>query len=91
MLKVKPFRNAAYRAWIRTLPCAHCKAPADHAHHAIYEGCSGMGTKASDFGCAPLCRSCHRAVHLAIPGTFPQLKWILDTLDRAKSDGVIND
>jgi len=52
-----PERDAAYKAWIRTLPCLVCGAHAEAAHTG-HDG--GMGLKASDRSCVPLCHRCHR-------------------------------
>jgi len=53
-----PARNARYRAWIRSLPCCLCGLePAGEAAHTGRDG--GMGQKASDYSCVPLCRNCH--------------------------------
>ena len=54
----KPPRNARYRAWIRSLPCAACGIePAGEAAHTGSDG--GMAQKSSDYSCVPLCTSCH--------------------------------
>jgi len=53
-----PARDARYRAWIRSLPCCVCASgPAGEAAHTGLDG--GMGQKASDYSCVPLCRNCH--------------------------------
>ena len=53
-----PARDARYRAWIRSLPCCLCGLePAGEAAHTGQDG--GMGQKASDYSCIPLCRNCH--------------------------------
>ena len=59
--KTKTARNKAYLAWVRRKPCTVCHhpAPSEASHH----GPRGMGIKASDFGCIPLCSRCHREWH----------------------------
>jgi hypothetical protein len=53
-----PARDAKYRAWIRTLPCAACETTERvEAAHTGSDG--GMSMKASDYSCVPLCRDCH--------------------------------
>lgn len=53
-----PERNAAYLAWIRTLPCTACKREGrSEAAHTGTDG--GMSQKASDYSCIPLCADCH--------------------------------
>lgn len=55
-----PPRDAAYRAWIRRLPCSICAALwRVEAAHTGSDG--GMSMKSSDYSCIPLCRSCHTA------------------------------
>jgi len=56
-----PERDAAYMAWVRTLPCLICgtwrQGPCEAAHTG-HDG--GMSMKASDRSCVPLCHRCHR-------------------------------
>ena len=58
--KTKPVRDAKYRAWIRTLPCAVCGKPAPSLvmHQRILQG-GGTGMKPSDFETLPGCQTCH--------------------------------
>lgn len=63
---MKPHRDPAYLAHVRTLPCCvcgKCWEPSE-AHHAFgqYLG-GGKSLKGSDYGCVPLCTTCHRAEH----------------------------
>ena len=54
-----PARDAEYRAWIRTWPCAACGSTLDvEAAHTGSDG--GMSMKSSDYSCIPLCTNCHR-------------------------------
>ena len=53
-----PARNAKYRAWVRTLPCAACGSI--HSVEAAHTGSDGgMRQKSSDYSCVPLCTDCH--------------------------------
>lgn len=53
-----PPRDAKYRAWIRTFPCACCGTTRGvQAAHTGTDG--GMSMKASDYSCIPLCAHCH--------------------------------
>lgn len=62
--KIRPYRNPAYLAFIRTLDCCECQYPAYlgniEAHHVITGGTS---TKGPDNITVPLCgfnaRGCH--------------------------------
>jgi len=87
MQKVKSYRNRAYLDWVKTLPCKICDAPADDPHHVIAEKMGGMGTKASDLAVLPVCRFCHNAIH-KMPHQFPQLRYAMETLERAFAEGV---
>jgi hypothetical protein len=54
----EPTRNYRYRAWIRSLPCAACGlTPGGQAAHTGTD--RGIGQKASDYSCIPLCADCH--------------------------------
>lgn len=58
----RPHRDAEHLAFVRTLACAWCSAPApSDAHHM--GGHRGTGTKASDYRAIPLCRACHGRYH----------------------------
>jgi hypothetical protein len=53
-----PERDAAYLAWIRTLPCEVCKC--EGRSEAAHTGDHGLGQKAPDPHTIPLCARCHR-------------------------------
>lgn len=53
---MKPARDKKYLAWIRTLECIVCNRLEVEAHHT---GPHGMGQKASDYTCIPLCADHH--------------------------------
>src|SRR5689334_13974397 len=54
-----PPRDEAYRAWIRSQPCAVCGTHwSVEAAHTGSDG--GMRMKASDYSCIPLCVDCHQ-------------------------------
>lgn len=59
----KPYRNAAYLRWVKTLPSVISRRPSDDAHHLIGHGQGGMGTKASDLWVFPLTRDEHTELH----------------------------
>lgn len=52
--------DAAYVRFVRGLDCIRCHAegPSEAAHMPI--GARGMGLKAPDSSCVPLCRACHQ-------------------------------
>lgn len=50
-----------YTSWVRTLKCCACGAhPPTHAHHMTG---AGMGKRAHDDTCIPLCVRCHSDLH----------------------------
>ena len=51
-------RNEAYKRFIRQLPCCVCCKT--RWIEAAHFGPHGLGQKASDFNCLPLCHTCHR-------------------------------
>jgi hypothetical protein len=55
---VKPVRHPGYLAWIRTLPCAVCRAT--RGVEAAHTGPHGLGQKSSDWSAIPLCARHHR-------------------------------
>ena len=56
---VKPsaFRSDTYRAFVRQWPCLGCGATSPI--QACHTGAHGLGTKAPDIRCIPLCGECH--------------------------------
>ena len=52
---MRPERNPSYRSWIRLWPCLICGRKAQAAH----QGPHGIGQKASDYTCVPLCYEHH--------------------------------
>ena len=65
--KQKPVRDKAYRRWVASLPCAHCGLEG-HSQAAHADQGKGMGIKASDTECFPLCadrlgvQGCHSII-----------------------------
>ena len=57
LLKPKSYRNREYMLWIKLWPCLVC---GDERTEAAHTGSHGLGTKASDFRCLPLCEIHHR-------------------------------
>ena len=55
---MKPIRNPEYLRWIRTLPCAVCRAI--RGVEAAHTGPHGLGQKSSDLSAIPLCARHHR-------------------------------
>lgn len=95
--KTEPKRSEAYRRYVASKPCAHCRraGPSQCAHGD--EG-KGMGIKASDETCFPLCsdapgrQGCHSMIGASGKFTRDQRRTLErnygeDTKMQAISDG----
>jgi hypothetical protein len=60
----QPERDPQYRAWIRSQPCAACGTHI--GVEAAHTGPHGLGQKASDYTCIPLCYEHHRTGNEAL-------------------------
>jgi len=73
----KRARNIPYMLWIKTLPCAVCGRNGAEAAHT---GARGLGQKAPDEQCIPLCPDHHRhrrdALDVAGPRRFEEIHGI---------------
>ena len=58
----KAWRSDEYKAFIREHDCIRCGARGTIAHHEPC-GRAGMGIKAPDSHCLPLCIRCHAELH----------------------------
>lgn len=82
------WRSEAYLAWVRSLPCCVCGAPANAVHHLIgIWQMGGMGLKAPDSMAMPVCDgpgdTCHRRIHNEQALRDRQPAFLRDTLSRA--------
>lgn len=86
--KQKAFRSKTYLKWIRTLPCYCCGSKESEAHHVIglHWGLSGMGQKAPDTFCMPLCRRHHNEVHRDTEMQQQQPDWLMWVLRDARAE-----
>jgi hypothetical protein len=80
-------QSSRYLKWIRDQPCCHTGGQAE-PHHIIQVGMGKTGGKAADIHAMPLCRGVHEAVHRE-PGGWPQIKWLLETQEKAFREGVL--
>ena len=62
LLKTKPVRSKKHLEHLRGMPCMLCRAPGE-AHHLLRAGGKGMGMKAGDDKCVPLCHDHHMQLH----------------------------
>lgn len=93
------FRSPAYLAFVRTLPCCVCGSPANAAHHLIgLWNVSGMGLKAPDSMCMPVCDgpgdTCHRRIHSEAYLKWQQPIFLIETISAGLDefrDGPIHD
>lgn len=82
------WRSPKYLAWVKTLCCVMCGAPADDAHHIIGTGNhGGMGTKAGDGLVMPMCRHHHGKIHRTPELWHRQQGWVEQTQRLAFIEG----
>ena len=95
MLKRKPFRSEAWRRAVASLPCANCmRTDSVQAAHPNHRG-KGMGIKAPDCWCVPLCVDCHREFDQGMKwdkATKRELMdiWIILTILALAQEGLVN-
>jgi hypothetical protein len=61
---VPPVRDRKYIEWVRTQPCAVCSS--FRWIEAAHTGGRGLGQKADDTRCIPLCRAHHQKGNLSL-------------------------
>ena len=61
---VAPLRDEAYRRWIRSFACVVCGQR--YGIEAAHTGPHGIGQKASDYSCIPLCKEHHAELHQGV-------------------------
>jgi hypothetical protein len=71
---MKTYRNKKYREWVASHPCLRCHRQPCAAHHEAITG-RGIGIKAPDTECLPLCNECHRLRHDQGRMTFWGPEW----------------
>lgn len=82
--KTPRWKSPKYIAFIKTMDCCNCGAPADDAHHVIaIGGFSGMGLTAPDNLTIPMCRGCHTMLHNTPSMWQKQWEWLARTLAEA--------
>ena len=57
--KLKPYRNARYKSYIRKHGCVFCGGTAEAHHVRRLEWGAGVGIKPHDYACIPLCHVHH--------------------------------
>ena len=91
--KHKRWESKEYLKFVQTLPCSDCRSEenvvAHHLKGRMSPYCGGMGYKASDIFTMPLCPEHHREMHDTTHLIDHQMYFILQTLDRAVSQGVL--
>jgi hypothetical protein len=92
--KIPPHRSEAWRRAVASLPCACCwKDGPSQAAHPNHRG-KGMGLKAPDCWCVPLCPECHREFDQGTRWAKQEKRdmmdaWILQTVLELASRGLI--
>lgn len=78
-----------YRAWVATLQSCLSGRPATVMHHAIGLGYGIMGGKASDVYGMPVDQIDHDRFHNESELKYDQLRFALETIEKAFDMGVI--
>lgn len=88
--KQKTFRSPEYLDWVRQQECCVCgTTPPTEAHHLIGTGkLGGMGMKAPDWTCIPVCHHCHQNIHMNPVLVEHQWEWMARTLGRYMEEGA---
>lgn len=93
ILKAKSHRSEAWRRAVASLPCVVCMREGAQAAHPNHRG-KGMGLKAPDAWCVPLCPDCHREFDQGKTYTKQQRRelmdeWIILTIRDLASKGLV--
>lgn len=90
-LKTPRYKNPAYLAWVKSLPCAMTgQEPAGDPHHLIgIGGMSGTGLTAPDWAAMPLTREAHDRMHREPELWHGQWEMIARTLGKAIDEGKL--
>jgi hypothetical protein len=92
--KRPPFRSESWRRAVVSLPCISCGIEGmSQAAHPNHRG-KGMGTKAPDCWCVPLCPDCHRLFDQGCQYTKAERRdtmdgWIIATVLRLAEEGLV--
>ena len=93
-LKTPVYRSESWRRAVASLPCACCmREGMTQAAHPNHRG-KGMGTKAPDCWCVPLCVDCHREFDQGKRWSKLEKRemmdaWIIETVRRLAEMGAI--
>ena len=92
--KTPPFRSEAWRRAVASLPCACCMKEGDtQSAHPNHRG-KGMGMKAPDCWCVPLCWRCHSDFDQGTRWTKQEKRelmdlWIIETIQELATRGLV--
>jgi len=87
--KIKPWRSEKYMKWIREQPCVVCWGKAVPHHLKGVGNMGGVGTKAPDWTCQPLCIKCHADMHRDSSNWPMQWENISRTIGKAIDEEII--
>lgn len=88
------FRSEPWRRAVASLPCACCMREGEtQAAHPNHRG-KGMGLKAPDYLCVPLCVTCHREFDQGKQWSKIQKRemmdeWIIQTIAKLAEAGML--
>ena len=82
-------KNKKYLKWVAEQPCIYCGKESQAHHLRILALGSGMGKKVPDYFTLPVCYEPHAECHSGVIDKETQMRWCLQTIDRALKCGII--
>ena len=82
-------KSRKYLKWVSEQPCIYCGKESQAHHLRILALGSGMSKKVPDYFTLPVCYEHHAECHNGIIDKETQMRWCLQTIDRAFKYGII--
>ena len=82
-------KSKKYLKWVSEQPCIYCGKDSPAHHLRILALGTGMGKKAPDYFTLPVCYEHHQECHSGVIDKETQMRWCLQTIDRAFKYGII--
>ena len=83
-------KSVSYLKWVSELPCIICANESQAHHLRVLALGSGMGKKCPDYFTLPVCYAHHAECHDGTISKEDQMRWCLQTIDKAFKDGIIS-
>ena len=82
-------KSRKYLKWVAEQPCIYCGRDSQAHHLRIMALGSGMGKKVPDYFTLPVCYEHHAECHSGVIDKETQMRWCLQTIDKAIKCGII--